>query len=95
MVILITTVIATLAYFLCKEQRERLKLRYLVLMLLGMLLMVFVDHLIAAIEGEPFISYATDGLVKSSTLLGLLMILPVFMIWFVLVLKPYVERQHF
>ena len=82
-VILISTVAVSTIYLLFEDYRKKYKLGLLALMLLGTVLMVFVDHLISFISGEPFIEFATDGLIKSGTLLGIAMIIPIFIIWII------------
>jgi hypothetical protein len=84
---LITTAIATIIvsaiYLLLKDQRKKYKLGFLALMLLGTFLMVLVDHLIAFINGEQFIDFTTDGLIGSGILLGIVMLIPIFIIWII------------
>ena len=79
-VALIAALAATAAYALLKE-RKKYKLGFLSLMLWGMFLMVLVDRSIAYFEGGQFIEATTDGLVASSALLGIAMLLPVLLIW--------------
>jgi len=88
---LIVSLIAAVAVtavclMLKKGYRKKFKLSLLALMLLGTFLMILVDHVIAFIGGEPFIEVATDGLVNSGTILGILMIIPIFVIWIIAVL---------
>ena len=85
---LIVSIIATIAvgiiYSLSGgEYRKKYKLGFLGLMLLGTFLMVLVDHLVAFMEGEPFIEYTTDGLIESGTMLGIAMIIPIFIVWII------------
>ncbi len=84
-VTLIATIIVSALYFILKEHRQKYKLGLLALMLLGTLLMVLVDHTLAFLGGEPFIEFTTDGLIQSSTLLGIIMLIPIFLIWLIAV----------
>lgn len=44
--------------------------------------MVLIDHSIGYIqEGGEFIEVTTDGFIKSGTLLGITMLIPIFIIW--------------
>ena len=87
---LAAAVAATLAYSLLKKDRKRLKLGLLSLMLWGTVIMIFVDHLIAFLEGGPFIEVTTGGLIGSGTVLGLAMLVPILAVWLgaVLLGKP-------
>lgn len=78
---LVAALAASAAYFRMPSKRKELRLGLLSLMLWGTAIMVFVDHFIAFLEGEPFITAATDGLISSSILLGLAMLVPIFAIW--------------
>ena len=59
---------------------KKYKLGNLALMLWGLAIMVFVDH-IMGYDGGPFIEMEIDGLVKDGTILGLAMLIPIFLIW--------------
>jgi len=92
---LITTLIAALFvtaawYFIKKDY----KLDILSLMLWGTSIMILVDHIIGY-EGGAFLELETDGLITNGTLLGIVMLIPVFVIWeIILVLtKPKAEMQ--
>ncbi|MFH1440007.1 MAG: hypothetical protein ABIG89_05545 [Candidatus Woesearchaeota archaeon] len=80
---LISTIIVSTIYLLLKDYRKRLRLGFLALMLWGTFLMVLVDHIIAFIGGEPFIEVITDGLIKNGTILGIIMIVPILIIWII------------
>ena len=82
-VTLIATVVVSTIYLQLKDYRKKYKLGLLALMLCGTFLMVLVDHLIAFIGGEKFIEVTTDGLIKSGTILGIAMIIPIFIIWII------------
>lgn len=78
---LVAALTASAAYFLAPSKRKELRLGLLSLMLWGTAIMVAVDHFIASLEGEPFITATTDGSISSSILLGLAMLAPIFAIW--------------
>ncbi|HDM67254.1 MAG TPA: hypothetical protein ENG62_02575 [Thermoplasmatales archaeon] len=78
---LVTTFIAafivtTLWYLLPK----RYNLEFLSFMLWGATLMILVDHILGY-EGGEFLEIETDGLISSGALLGIVMLLPVIIIW--------------
>lgn len=89
----IAAVAAVTAYLLLKKHRKKFKLGLLSLMLFGTFLMVLVDHLIALISGEPFIELTTDGLIQNATLLGIVMVIPIFIIWIIAVALSYSSKQ--
>jgi len=78
---LIAALAASAAYFRMPTKRKELRLGLLSLMLWGTTIMVFIDHLIAFLEGGQFITFTTDGLISSSILLGIAMVAPIFAIW--------------
>jgi hypothetical protein len=82
---LIASIGSTIAFLLLKEKRDKYKLSLLAMMLWGTTLMIFVDHTIAFFEGEAFLSLTTDGLIKSSILLGVVMLVPIFAVWIIAV----------
>jgi hypothetical protein len=90
---LITTFIAalivTLLWFVLKK---RYKLGLLSLMLWGATIMILIDHLIGY-EGGEFLVSKTDGIIKNGTLLGILMLIPVFLVWFVTLLITKIKRR--
>ncbi|MBU0762655.1 MAG: hypothetical protein KKD39_06480 [Candidatus Altiarchaeota archaeon] len=59
---------------------KKYKLGNLALMLWGLTIMVFVDHILGY-EGGPFIEMESDGLIPNGTVLGVAMLIPVFIIW--------------
>jgi hypothetical protein len=87
---LAAAIIATAAFWTFRTQRKKLRLGFLSLMLWGTTIMVFVDHLIAFLEGEPFITWTTDGLIGNAMVLGIVMVIPIIAIWIgsVLFSKP-------
>ena len=75
----ISAIIATLLWYILKKKYQ---LGFLSLMLWGATIMILVDHLLGY-EGGQFIEVETDGLITNGVLLGLLMLLPVLVIWFI------------
>ena len=78
---LVTTIIAALVttaawYFSIKDY----KLDILSLMLWGTSIMILVDHLLGY-EGGAFFELETEGLITNSTLLGIVMLIPIFIVW--------------
>jgi len=49
-------------------------------MLWGLTIMVFIDH-VMGYEGGSFIEMETDGLITNGTILGIVMLIPIFLIW--------------
>ena len=81
---LIAASIATAAWYFIKKDY---KLDLLSLMLWGTSIMILVDHILGY-EGGSFIELETDGLITNATLLGVVMLLPVFILWaLVLIIK--------
>jgi len=76
---LITAIIATLLRFLLKN---KYKLGFLSLMLWGAIIMILVDHILGY-KGGAFLETETDGLIKNSALLGIVMLIPVILIWLI------------
>jgi hypothetical protein len=91
---LITTLIALVAVVVVYWRAKDLKkyqLDSLALMLGGTFIMVLVDHVIEFMEeGGPFIVTETNGLVPNATMLGVIILIPIFAIWIAMVL---VQRQ--
>jgi len=87
---LVSALIITLLYYFLKK---KYKLGFLSLMLWGATIMILVDHLLGY-EGGQFLESETDGLVRSGTLLGILMLIPVFIMWLIALLIPKL-KNHF
>ena len=92
---LVTTIIAALIttaawYFIKKDY----KLDLLSLMLWGTSIMILVDHILGY-DGGAFIQLETEGLITNGTLLGIIMLIPVFVIWelVLIITKPKVKKQ--
>lgn len=83
---MIAAIIATAAWYMIKKDY---KLNILSLMLWGTTIMILVDHIIGY-EGGAFLELETDGLISNATLLGIIMLIPVFILWAVLLIvnKP-------
>jgi hypothetical protein len=73
----IAAFISTLLWFIF---RGKYKLGFLSLMLWGATIMILVDHVLGY-EGGQFLEVETDGPIKNSAVLGILMLLPVLVIW--------------
>ncbi len=54
-------------------------------MLWGATIMMLVDQLLGY-EGGEFLELKTDGMIKSGILLGIVMLFPIFFIWFIALL---------
>jgi hypothetical protein len=59
---------------------KRYQLGFLGLMLWGLAIMVLVDHILGY-QGGSFIEMDTDGLITNGIVLGIIMLLPIFIIW--------------
>ena len=70
---------------------KRYKLGFLSLMLWGATIMILIDHLLGY-EGGEFFERTTDGLIKSGTTLGLVMLIPVIVIWLISLLITNLRR---
>lgn len=87
---LVTTMIAamivTAAWYFVKKDY---KLNILSLMLWGTTIMILVDHVLGY-EGGAFLELETEGLITNAILLGILMLIPVFILWVILLIinKP-------
>jgi len=70
---------------------KRLKLGFLSLLLWGATIMILIDHLLGY-EGGEFLERTTDGLIKSGTTLGLIMLIPVVVVWLISLLTTNLRR---
>jgi len=59
---------------------KKYQLGFLCLMLWGLSIMVLVDH-IMGYEGGPFLEMETNGLIPNGIVLGIVMLIPIFVIW--------------
>jgi hypothetical protein len=78
---LITSLIAAIVVtILWIYTQKKYQLGFLGLMLWGLTIMVLVDHIIGY-NGGPFIEMETDGLITNAILLGIVMLIPIVIIW--------------
>jgi len=78
--LLTTFLAAVLATVLAFIFKSKYKLNFLALMLWGATIMILTDHILGY-EGGPFLESKTEGIIGNSTILGLLMLLPVIAAW--------------
>ena len=92
---LITTIMAaiivTAAWYFTKRD---CRLDLLGLMLWGTSIMILVDHIIGY-EGGAFLELETEGLITNATLLGIVMLIPIFIVWGIILIltKPKVKIE--
>ena len=87
---LVTTVIAAIAVTAIWYIKPKIyKLDLLSLMLWGTSIMILVDHVLGY-EGGEFLEVQTDGLITNGTLLGIVMIIPILIIWEIILI---ISRQ--
>jgi hypothetical protein len=88
---LIAAIIATAAWHFTKEEY---KLDILSLMLWGTSIMILVDHILGY-EGGAFINLETEGLITNATLLGIVMLIPILILWGIILIltKPKAKRE--
>jgi len=87
---LVTTIIAAIAVTAIWYIKPKIyKLDILSLMLWGTSIMILVDHILGY-EGGTFIELETEGLITNGTLLGVVMLIPIFVLWEILLItsKP-------
>jgi ABC-type transport system involved in multi-copper enzyme maturation permease subunit len=94
---LITTLIAAIsATILWYVAPKIYKLDLLSLMLWGASFMILVDHLLSY-EGGSFVEMETVGFITNSIVLGIVMLIPVFIMWMTVLIikkpKQNVERR--
>jgi len=92
---LVTTLIAAIAVTVIWYVKPKIyKLDFLSLMLWGTSIMILVDHVLGY-EGGAFIELETEGLITNGTLLGIVMLIPIFILWeIVLILtKPKAKME--
>lgn len=88
---LIAAIIATAAWYFTKEEY---KLDILSLMLWGTSIMILIDHILGY-EGGAFINLETEGLITNATLLGIVMLIPILILWGIILIltKPKAKRE--
>jgi len=84
--LIITVISATIATLLWKFSPKNYRLDILSLMLWGASIMILVDHIIGY-EGGEFFEITTEGLITNSSILGIIMLIPVFIVWGGLLLR--------
>jgi len=90
---LVTTLIAAIAVTAIWYIKPKIyKLDILSLMLWGTSIMILVDHILGY-EGGEFLELETDGLITNGALLGIVMLIPIFVIWEIILIvsKPKVN----
>ncbi|MBP9760459.1 MAG: hypothetical protein KBD24_03810 [Candidatus Pacebacteria bacterium] len=85
--LLTSFVAAVLATALAYYFKSKHKLGFLSLMLWGGTVMILTDHILGY-EGGAFLEIQTEGLITSSTMLGLAMLVPVLLVWGISMLMP-------
>ncbi|MFA5134867.1 MAG: hypothetical protein WC505_03715 [Patescibacteria group bacterium] len=91
--LLTTGTAALIATLLCRTLKNKYRLGLLSLMLWGATIMIAVDH-IMGYEGGQFLEITTDGMVTSGTWLGIIMLVPVFLIWLVAIIVPRLKHTQ-
>lgn len=86
----VSLVAATLITALSFTASKRYNLRFLSLMLWGLSIMVLIDHVLGY-EGGEFLEMETDGLITNGTVLGIVMLIPLFIIWEITLLIPKIK----
>jgi hypothetical protein len=88
---LIAAIIATAAWYFTKKDY---KLDILSLMLWGTSIMILVDHILGY-EGGALINLETEGLITNATLLGIVMLIPIFILWGIILIltRPKAKRE--
>jgi len=92
---LITTLIAAIAVTAIWYVKPKIyKLDILSLMLWGTSIMILVDHILGY-EGGAFLELETEGLITNATLLGIVMLIPIFIVWEIISIltKPKVKIE--
>ena len=68
------------------------KLGFLALMLWGAAIMILVDHILGY-KGGAFLEKTTDGMITNGTVLGIVMLVPVFVTWGISLLISNLKRR--
>jgi|GEM_PF-217213 hypothetical protein len=77
----LAAIAVTIAYIALKNSKAY-HLDWLCLMLWGLAIMTLVDRSIGfVVEGGEFIEVTTEGYVQNGTLLGVMMLMPIFFAW--------------
>jgi len=88
---MMAAIIATAAWYFTKRDY---RLDLLSLMLWGTSIMILVDHILGY-EGGAFLELETEGLITNATLLGIVMLIPIFIVWEIILIltKPKVKIE--
>lgn len=86
---MIAAIIVTIFWF---EAPKKFKLGSLALMLWGLSVMIFVDHILGY-EGGAFLEMETDGLISSGVVLGIAMLIPIFIVWEVAIVLSKLKNE--
>jgi len=92
---LVTTLIAAIAVTAIWYVKPKIyKLDFLSLMLWGTSIMILVDHILGY-EGGAFLELETEGLITNGTLLGIVMLIPIFILWelVLIITKPKAKME--
>lgn len=84
---LVVAISITALYFTAPKKYN---LGFLSLMLWGLSIMVLIDHVLGY-EGGEFLEMETDGLITNGTVLGIVMLIPLFIIWEITLLIPKIK----
>lgn len=79
---LLAAIIVTILWF---SAPKKYKLDLLSLMLWGATIMILVDHVLGYTGGEFFVM-ETEGIITNGFLLGVVMLIPVFVVWGIILL---------
>ncbi len=71
--------------------RNKFKLGFISLMLWGATIMILVDHILGY-SGGAFLEMETDGMIQNSVLLGIIMLIPVVLIWLTSLFVPRIKN---
>ena len=88
---MMAAIIVTAAWYFTKRDY---RLDLLSLMLWGTSVMILVDHILGY-EGGAFLALETEGLITNATLLGVIMLIPIFIVWEIILIltKPKVKIE--
>jgi len=88
---MMAAIIVTAAWYFTKRDY---RLDLLSLMLWGTSVMILVDHILGY-EGGAFLALETEGLITNATLLGIVMLIPIFIVWEIILIltKPKVKIE--
>lgn len=88
--LVVSLVAATSITALSFTTPKKYNLGFLSLMLWGLSIMVLIDHVLGY-EGGGFLEMETDGLITNGVVLGIVMLIPLFIIWELALLIPKIK----